>query len=66
MLIALTIFAASGEPEILLPIPPIFYGLIALAVFVASSFVVWSFRDVANRHSEKAEQFARENEDKAH
>jgi hypothetical protein len=59
-------FAASGEVVNELPIPPIAYGLIALAVFVAVTLVFFSFRDVANRHSEKAEQYARDNEEKSH
>lgn len=37
----------------LLPFPPLVFALIAAAVFVALGFVIWSFRDVANRHSHK-------------
>ncbi|PXA67788.1 hypothetical protein [Cryobacterium arcticum] len=41
-----------------LPIPTWTYGMIALIVFAALGFVVWSFRDVANRHSAKANAYA--------
>jgi protein-S-isoprenylcysteine O-methyltransferase Ste14 len=41
-----------------LPLPTWGYGLIALIVFIALGFVVWSFRDVANRHSQKADAYA--------
>jgi hypothetical protein len=59
-------FAATGEVVNELPIPAIAYGLISLAIFVAITLVFFSFRDVANRHSEKAEQYARDNEEKSH
>ena len=38
-------------------VPTIVFGAIALFVFVALGFVVWSFRDVANRHATKAEAY---------
>lgn len=58
----------AAEKEIVnqLPVPPIVFGVVALAVFLVVTFVFWSFRDVANRHSEKAEQFAREHEGTGH
>ncbi|QZY51937.1 hypothetical protein [Leucobacter tenebrionis] len=43
-----------------LPMPGILYGVIAFAVFTALALVTFSFRDVANRHAEKAEAYARE------
>lgn len=45
-----------AETEELAPLlaPPIVFSLIAVAVFAALGFVTWSFRDVANRHSNKA------------
>jgi hypothetical protein len=33
--------------------PPIVFAGIAAAIFVVLAFVTWSFRDVANRHSDK-------------
>jgi hypothetical protein len=33
--------------------PPLAFAGIAVAVFITLAFVTWSFRDVANRHSEK-------------
>lgn len=43
-----------------LPFPAPVYGVIAFVVFTAFAAVTFSFRDVANRHSEKAEAYARE------
>ncbi|CAN5302088.1 hypothetical protein BH11ACT4_BH11ACT4_10550 [soil metagenome] len=47
-----TILAATEEPAPLL-LPPLVFAGIALVVFTALAFVTWSFRDVANRHSDK-------------
>ncbi len=44
------VFAETEELAPLL-MPPIAFGGIALALFTALAFVVWSFRDVANRHT---------------
>lgn len=44
--------------ELAFPAPV--FGAIVLALFVVMAAVTFSFRDVANRHSEKAEAFARE------
>ena len=43
------------ETEELAPLlmPPLAFAGIAVAVFVILGFVMWSFRDVANRHSNK-------------
>jgi len=49
-----------------LPIPPIAYGIIVLALFLVFSIITFSFRNVANRHSEKAEAYAREHGEDAH
>lgn len=43
-----------------LPFPAPVYGVIAFVVFTALAAVTFSFRDVANRHSQKAEAYARE------
>ncbi|WP_024355751.1 hypothetical protein [Leucobacter chironomi] len=43
-----------------LPFPAPVFGVIAFAVFTALALVTFSFRDVANRHAEKAEAYARE------
>lgn len=44
-----------SETEELAPLlmPPIAFAGVAVALFAALGFVVWSFRDVANRHSNK-------------
>jgi hypothetical protein len=43
------------EHEELAPLiaPPIVFAGIAAAIFITLGFVTWSFRDVANRHSDK-------------
>ncbi len=35
------------------------YGIVAIAVFAALAIVTLSYRNVANRHSHKAEAYAR-------
>ena len=41
-----------------LPVPTWVVGLVALVIFAALGFVLWSYRDVANRHSAKADAYA--------
>ena len=50
------VLAETGHVE--LPMPTILYGLIGLVVFIALGLVVWSYRDVANRHQAKAKAYA--------
>lgn len=40
--------------------PAFFFGVIFFVLFAALAAVTFSFRDVANRHAEKAEAYARE------
>lgn len=47
------VVALVGSDTPVLPFPPIVFALIAAIVFIFLAFVVWSFRDVANRHSRK-------------
>ena len=46
------VVALPGSEEAL-PIPTWGYAALAFAFFLFLAFVVWSFRDVANRHSHK-------------
>ena len=46
--------------------PAFLFGVIMLAIFVALAAITFSFRDVANRHSEKAEAYAREHGNSQH
>lgn len=39
------------------------YGIVALVVFLLLGFVTLSFRNVANRHSHKADAYARAHAD---
>jgi len=47
-----------AQVEHALPMPTFVYGLIALVIFAALGVVVWSYRDVANRHQAKAQAYA--------
>jgi ABC-type arginine transport system permease subunit len=51
----LLIAAVLAETEELAPLvlPPFAFAGIATAVFLILAIISWSFRDVANRHSEK-------------
>ena len=44
--------------HIALPLPLLVYPMIAAVLFLALGVVLWSFRDVANRHSGKADAYA--------
>ena len=50
----LAIVLTKTEELAPLLMPPLAFAGIAVALFVALGFVTWSFRDVANRHSQKA------------
>ena len=53
--------AAEGEvPFVELPFPSVFFGVIAIGVFILLGVITWSYRDVANRHEHKV------NDSKAH
>ena len=43
------------ETEELAPLimPPVAFAGVAIGIFVLIGFITWSFRDVANRHSNK-------------
>lgn len=43
-----------------LPFPGIVFGVITFGLFTALAVVTFAFRDVSNRHSAKAEAYARE------
>lgn len=47
--------AVAEHEEELAPLimPPLAFAGIAAAVFIVLAFISWSFRDVANRHSDK-------------
>lgn len=51
-----TVLAEAGHVE--LPMPTVAYGAIALVIFIALGVVLWTYRDVANRHQAKAEAYA--------
>ncbi len=48
---------AEGEHEayVTLPFPGIFFGVIAMGVFLLLGWITWSYRDVANRHEHKVD-----------
>ncbi len=47
---AAVVVAAEAERHNELPMPSFMFGVITLAVFALLALVVWSYRDVANRH----------------
>lgn len=54
MLTTLTTVLSEHHEELApLVMPPLAFAGIAVAVFVILGFVTWSYRDVANRHSDK-------------
>jgi len=53
MLSLVTLIAEHEEELAPLIMPPLAFAGIAIAVFVVLGFVSWSYRDVANRHSDK-------------
>ena len=48
---------AEGEHEafVTLPFPSVFFGVIAMGVFILLGVITWSYRDVANRHEHKVD-----------
>lgn len=66
-ILATTLLAAEEGSHVVneLPFPAPLFGLIVFVIFVAFAIVTFSFRDVANRHSEKAEAYAREHGENA-
>lgn len=53
----LTVVLAEAA-HVELPLPIWAYPAVAATVFVALGVVLWSFRDVSNRHSAKADAYA--------
>ncbi len=47
------VLAAHEEELAPLLMPPLAFAGVAAAIFIALAVVSWSFRDVANRHSNK-------------
>ncbi len=62
MSVLATVAVAAEEShvvnELIMPAP--LFGVLTLAIFTVCALVTMSFRNVANRHSEKAEAYARE------
>lgn len=52
MLPLLIALASTEEPAPMIAPPGVFAG-IAAGVFILLALITWSFRDVANRHSDK-------------
>ncbi|MTA95369.1 MAG: hypothetical protein F2542_02230 [Actinobacteria bacterium] len=55
MLLAVLLYETDGPfiQHSELPIPALAFGIIAMSVFILLAFVVYSYRDVANRHDHK-------------
>ncbi|RJT84819.1 hypothetical protein D6T64_20615 [Cryobacterium melibiosiphilum] len=54
-----SLLAEAEHTVVELPLPLLTYPAVALVLFVALAGVLWSYRDVANRHSAKAEAYAK-------
>lgn len=54
----LSVFKSAAESEheafVTLPFPAVWFGVIAMGVFILLGFITWSYRDVANRHDHKS------------
>ena len=50
----LIILAEAGSRPLFLPAPV--FGIIALSIFAVMGFMVFTYRDVANRHSHKTDK----------
>jgi hypothetical protein len=53
MTLLLNLLAATSEEHHPIFMPPLAFGAVAFAVFLVLGVTTWSFRDVANRHSQK-------------
>jgi len=53
MLSFILALAADGEELAPMIAPPWVFAVVAAAIFTILALVSWSFRDVANRHSDK-------------
>ena len=51
--------AAEAEHHGNVALETVWYGIVAICVFAALAVVTLSYRNVANRHSHKAEAYAR-------
>jgi len=52
----LQLFVQEGEAHtahVTYPFPAVVFGIIAMTIFIVLAVVVWSYRDVANRHDHK-------------
>lgn len=48
-------FLAEDAAGWVAPFPTVFFGVIAMSIFIVLGLVTWSYRDVANRHSHKSD-----------
>ncbi|MGO2659431.1 hypothetical protein [Mycetocola reblochoni] len=60
----LQVLAAEVHNE--LPMPPFMYGVVAFLLFVVFGVATWSYRDVANRHSQKTDTASSSHSDHGH
>jgi protein-S-isoprenylcysteine O-methyltransferase Ste14 len=58
MSLATVLLAAAEAGHTELPIPTWLYGVIALVAFLVLALVIWSFKDVSNRHALRADSYA--------
>jgi hypothetical protein len=66
MTLIATLFAATSEEHVQLFMPPLAFAAIAFAFFLVLGVVTWSYRDVANRHSQKFTKGGHDSHDAGH
>ena len=68
MTIATIVALAAEESELhgIVALETVGYGIVAICVFAALAIVTLSYRNVANRHSQKAEAYARAHANDVH
>jgi hypothetical protein len=50
-----SVLTAAAEEKAPLPMLPIGFALVAFGVFLLLGVITWTYRDVANRHSDKTQ-----------
>ncbi|MCU1406539.1 MAG: hypothetical protein JWQ43_2842 [Glaciihabitans sp.] len=66
MTLLATLLAAAGEEHHPIFMPPIAFAAVAFTFFLVMGIVTWSYRDVANRHSQKFTKGGHDGHDAGH
>jgi hypothetical protein len=66
MTLLATLLAETAEVHHELFMPPIAFAAVAFSAFLVLGVVTWSYRDVANRHSQKFAKGTHDSHDAGH